>query len=135
MIQLILTLKMTTAQVVESSVTVNNNSPIQDYTHPDDHTQPIYEMTPGFKPFILLEPLPEKGKHFGLDALFVSKAVNRDGDKEHSIIYRNLTTLNTFSDRYLQKAWQCLLFKFNPYTKLEPYCCSRANNSESFSTA
>ena len=24
------------------SVTVNNNSPIQDYLHPDDHTQPIY---------------------------------------------------------------------------------------------
>ena len=27
---------MTTAQVVETSVTVNNNSPIQDYVHPDD---------------------------------------------------------------------------------------------------
>ena len=36
---------MTTAQVVETSVTVNN-SPIQDYVHPDDHTQPTYEMTP-----------------------------------------------------------------------------------------
>ena len=33
-----------------ASVTVNNNSPIQDYVHPDDHTQPTYEMTPGFKP-------------------------------------------------------------------------------------
>ena len=32
--------KMTTAQVVETSVTVNNNSSIQDYVHPDDHTQP-----------------------------------------------------------------------------------------------
>ena len=41
---------MTTAQVVETSVTVNNNSPIQDYIHPDDQTQP-FEMTPGFKPF------------------------------------------------------------------------------------
>ena len=41
MIQLTLTLKMTTAQVVETSVTVNNNSPIQDYVHPDDQTQPI----------------------------------------------------------------------------------------------
>ena len=38
--QLTFTLKMTTAQVVETSVTVNNNSPIQDYVHPDDHTQP-----------------------------------------------------------------------------------------------
>ena len=42
---------MTTAQVVEKSVTVNNNSPIQNYVHPDDQTQPIFEMTPGFKPF------------------------------------------------------------------------------------
>ena len=43
---------MTPAQVVETPVTVNyNNSPIQDYVHPEDHTQPIYEMTPGFKPF------------------------------------------------------------------------------------
>ena len=51
MIQLTLTLKMTTAQFVETSVTVNNNSPIQDYVHPDDQTQPTFEMTPGFKPF------------------------------------------------------------------------------------
>ena len=42
---------MTTAQVVETSVTVNNNSPIQDCVHPDDQTPPTYEMTPGFKPF------------------------------------------------------------------------------------
>ena len=40
-IQLTLTLKMTTAQVVEMSVTVNNNSPIQDYVHPDNQTQPF----------------------------------------------------------------------------------------------
>ena len=51
MIQLTLTLTMTTAQVVETSVTVNNNSPIQDYVHPHDRTQPTYEMTPGFRPF------------------------------------------------------------------------------------
>ena len=49
--QLTLTLKMTTVQVVETSVTVNNNSPIPDYVHPDDQTQPTFEMTPGFKPF------------------------------------------------------------------------------------
>ena len=40
-----LTLKMTTAQVVETSVTANNNSPIQDYVHPDDQTQP-FEIRP-----------------------------------------------------------------------------------------
>ena len=37
---------MTTAQVVETSVTFNNN-----YVHPDDQTQPTFEMTPGSKPF------------------------------------------------------------------------------------
>ena len=41
MIQLNLALKMTTTQVVETSVTVNNNSPIQDYVHPDDQTQQL----------------------------------------------------------------------------------------------
>ena len=50
-IQITLTLKMTTAQVVETPFTVNNNSAIQDYVHPDDQTQPTFEMTPGFKPF------------------------------------------------------------------------------------
>jgi len=44
MIQLTLTLKMTTEQVVEMSVTVNNNSPIQDYVHLDDQTQLTFEM-------------------------------------------------------------------------------------------
>ena len=43
-IQLTLTLKMTTAQVVETSVTVNNSSPIQDYVHLDDQTQPTFEI-------------------------------------------------------------------------------------------
>ena len=35
---------MTTAQVVETSVTDNNNSPIEDYIHPDDPTQPTFEV-------------------------------------------------------------------------------------------
>ena len=41
---------MTTAQVIEMSVTVNDK-PTQDYVHPQDHAQLTYEMTPGFKPF------------------------------------------------------------------------------------
>ena len=45
MIQLTLTQKMTTAQVVETSVTVNN-SPIQDFVLPDNHAQPTYETRP-----------------------------------------------------------------------------------------
>ena len=40
--------------VVETSVTVNSNSPIRDYVHPDDQTQPAFEMTPGFKPFTII---------------------------------------------------------------------------------
>ena len=32
-------------------IIVNNNSPIQDYVHQDDQTQPTFEMTPEFKPF------------------------------------------------------------------------------------
>ena len=56
MIQRTLTLKMTTTQVVETSVTVNNNIPIQDYIHPwDDHPQPPYKMTFRFKPFPALK--------------------------------------------------------------------------------
>ena len=36
---------MTTSQVVETSVIVNNNSdrPMQDYVHLDDHVSPGYE--------------------------------------------------------------------------------------------
>ena len=43
-----LTLKMASAQVVETSVT--NDSPSQDSNHPDDLFQSRY-VTPGFKPF------------------------------------------------------------------------------------
>ena len=53
MIQLTLTLKMTTAQVVETSIPVKHNSPIKDFVQPDDQTQPTLEMTPGFKPFTI----------------------------------------------------------------------------------
>ena len=42
---------MITAQVVETSVIVNN-SPIQDYVHPDDHTQPTYEMSSWVQTFL-----------------------------------------------------------------------------------
>ena len=58
MIQLTLTLKMTTAQVVETSVTVNNNSPIQDYVNPDDQTQPTFDI----RVLYVLTDLSGKGK-------------------------------------------------------------------------
>ena len=46
------TLKMTTAQVAETSVTVTNSS-FQNYTHPDDHIRQTTD-TPGFKPFTIV---------------------------------------------------------------------------------
>ena len=58
---------MTTAQVVETSVTVNNNSPIQEYIHLDDQTQPTFEMTPGFKPFTIFTMVYKRVK--GLDLI------------------------------------------------------------------
>ena len=40
----------TSAQVVETSITTTDNSPLQDYTHPDDQTT-LLHVTPEFKPF------------------------------------------------------------------------------------
>ena len=44
LIQITLTLKVTAAQVVDGSVNVNSNSPIQENIHPDDHIQPTCEI-------------------------------------------------------------------------------------------
>ena len=49
---------MTSAQVVETSVT--NNSSFQNYTHPDDHTIRTTD-TPGFKPFTIIKTLEDAG--------------------------------------------------------------------------
>ena len=49
---------MTTAQVVETSVTVTNSS-FQSYTHPDDQTTRTTD-TPGFKPFTKLANVKKK---------------------------------------------------------------------------
>ena len=68
--QLTLTLKMTTgAQVVEKTVTFNNNGPIQDYVHPDNQTQRTFEMTPWFKPFTELT-LFIHGNNFNLQLVY-----------------------------------------------------------------
>ena len=50
-------MRMTTEQVVETPVTVTNNSPIQDYVHPDDQTQIFwsnYELTQKIIEFLWL---------------------------------------------------------------------------------
>ena len=49
-----MTLKMTTAQVVKTSVTVTNSS-FQNYTHPDNHTRQTTD-TLGFKPITMSLP-------------------------------------------------------------------------------
>ena len=41
------------SKVVETSVTATDNSPSQDYTHPDDQAT-LLHVTPGFKPFTVL---------------------------------------------------------------------------------
>ena len=43
---------MTSAQVVETSFNVTNNSPSRDYSHRDDQTTQTTE-TSGFKPFTI----------------------------------------------------------------------------------
>ena len=55
-----MTLKMTTAQVVETSVTVTNSS-FQNYTHPDDHTRQTIKHFTAFV-HILYFFRPKKGK-------------------------------------------------------------------------
>ena len=51
---------MTTAQVVETSVTVTISS-FQNNTHPDDHTRQTTD-TPGFKSFTMKLSTPTKTK-------------------------------------------------------------------------
>ena len=75
MIRLTLTLKMATAQVVETSVTVNN-SPTQDYVHLDDHAQSTYEMTPGFKKKIIDVNCSLRGTCISCDSILFSFVSN-----------------------------------------------------------
>ena len=66
---------MTTTQVVETSVTVNNNSPIQDYVHLNDQSQPTFEIIRSvtiflkflndYKPFSLKTTLKQIYETFG----------------------------------------------------------------------
>ena len=53
-VELYMTLMMTSAQVVETSVNVTNNRPSRDYSHPDNQTTQTTE-TPEFKPFTIIK--------------------------------------------------------------------------------
>ena len=59
---------MTTAQVIETSVTVNNNSPIQDYVHPDDQTQPFLVLSVIYKTF---------HKNFTVNMYYVNRKIKK----------------------------------------------------------
>ena len=74
MIQLTLTLKMTTTQVVETLVTVTN-SPIQDYVHPYDHTQPACSF------LLVQDPSAKIGENcrIGPNVVIGPNAVIQDG--------------------------------------------------------
>ena len=57
---------------------VTSNSPSQDYTHPDDHNLPNYDMTPGFKPFTVLSSESRRNEFGYLSRLlFFSLLVDR----------------------------------------------------------
>ena len=99
---------MTSAQVVETSVNVTSNSPSQDYTHPDDHNLPNYDMTPGFKPFTvamavgdlaitkgipyLAKKSVEAGRYYASEAMrdpkLQKKAINYTLDKARPVIQK-----------------------------------------------
>ena len=64
-----LTLMMTSAQVVETSVTITDNSPCQDYTHPDDHTITCYPRVGSRVQTIYWKHLLWKGKNISVPTL------------------------------------------------------------------
>ena len=83
---------MTTPQVVETSVTVNNNSPIQNYVHPDDQTQPTFEKPP--KKYLYIIPASNKKAFIRLRGELMRYT-------------RNSSTFKVFSDTR-EKFWKRL---------------------------
>ena len=67
---------MTSAQVVETTVIVNNNSSFQNYTNPDDHTQQTTD-TPGFKPFTVLRSFGRQSEQLANNYISYASTVRR----------------------------------------------------------
>ena len=67
---------MTSAQVVETSVTTTGNSPSQDYTHPDDQTT-LLHVTPGFKPSTVLRSLGRQSERLAKDYITYVSTIRR----------------------------------------------------------
>ena len=91
---------MTSAQVVETSVTSTDNSPSQDYTHPDDQTK-LLHVTPGFKPFTEV-------KFIDRDPYYYTRRV-----KEAIHIRLYLNNINRESGIEIPEAWMPTIKKHN----------------------
>ena len=100
-----LTLKLTTAQVVEASVTTNSLS--KDYPHPDDHTRQTAD-TPEFKPFTFFPRLFTWGR--GIISVYV-----RNGEKEDSSAL-NITTQTRLYRKYVEKTCMSLVHLYERST-------------------
>ena len=111
---------MTTAQVVETSVTVNSNSPIQDYVHPDDQTQSTFEMTLGFKPFTIIKLLrkyvpeyffliEETGRKIKSLTISSWKLSLNSGGKREGLFFAGSTLLTKYSLDILQFCKHCFI--------------------------
>ena len=105
---------MTPAQVVETSANVTSNSPSQDYTHPDDHNLPNYDMTPGFKPFTVIP--------YSFENTLSDPFVLPNGTKLNSLLYaddvvilsRSKAGLQTCLNRLFPIAIQSWMLSINP---------------------
>ena len=117
------TLKMTSAQVVETSVNVISNSPSQDCTHPDDRTL-LYDMTPGFKPFtinaiystLLCNILCNRTRR----ALWLVKNPCFINRHKHIFQWNFLFLKNPFKCNDLKKAFDTVDHEVFPYTVVFP---------------
>ena len=92
-----MTLMMTSAQVVETSVNVTNNSPSRDYSHPDDQTTQTTE-TPGFKPFTIIyiyiyDVVKSKRRHW----LAVTLSFTPCGDRQTDFYYNEEISLALYT--------------------------------------
>ena len=85
---------MTSFQVVETSVNVITSSPSQDYTHPDNHNLPTYDMTSGFKAFTIKRLISTK---IGLQTRDKKKTVLKPhARKQTNRINRKLENLSIY---------------------------------------
>ena len=79
-----LTFRHPSTDVVKTSLNVIASSPSQDYTHPDDHNVPTYDMTPGFKSFTVFTDI--LSNTLNRERLMTPKILNTKPDDNYVII-------------------------------------------------